>query len=952
MNNQFNFMFSLKEYLPLDYIKKKDAEKKIYADHNKLLGISQINSKNRYVQLSRSLKTYGYTFFLVKERTPKDKNKLIACLLGVTKQTIVRVDSETKDIIQQWQLTQLRRWAASPNSFTLDFGDYADAYYSVQTTEGDQISQLIAGYIDIILKKRKENEKAAPEEREGLATVEEFMKPGKATNVSVVTSGQRTAVTTKTSGGSNVNASGPSPLSAKSFEAYGIHNISGGSPTQQTAAMAIRNAFAMIRNSVGDLATMIPIPPLSNDEASLFWRQQTIDVNAHNITSVVAMQLATIGSLVLHVTGDSNAMDYELIASSINQLPNLLNQLSQSLKMLRAILDDEDLKDHLLQVAMDLANSLAQLIDKSQPVCMGDMKAMTDFHSAARQYSVNASDLLECLELLDMSDTFEQELIDACNAVAKAVGDLISRSKTTLKKPNTSQIAESTNKLVAESFEATSRLIMSTMVVNPSLVFQICKEQVVEGCALLRLKVDGLSHAFDAIADSNDINSLSDAAQRIEETLSNLLNLTSRAGIDVVHYDELDEQFKTMLEVISRMSNCYDSPENIIIGARDITLGTTHYISLLKQYASNIEDSEELLKKARCLAEATAHMVAAAKSSSKDFENQSKRDSLMNAVEGVKIAGVQAATSEIRENAFRNLARLLKEVISSSNQVSNSSKNASIYNRNQGSQLKLNQTINKIGEMNTSLISNLKTFNSKPRDYMAQDKLLKNGRSILIPSLSVITSCESAIPTIGDTFAKTQLASSSDIYKFNILELEKVVSLLEEFSSNITSKQALASIKEIESSIRDHVDTSTHSTSKSEKRQTIYDIGAKKLQASMNQSQNPTNDLLYAISGISRTLDLVGDDMNANEFTNQAILSLQTLASAVNDFSSVEHETEFKSELLQSALNISEALSKLIVSTEKADKHDTERLIQITNYNLNHMINILPTKKGYFIFNI
>ena len=36
---------------------------------------------------------------------------------------------------------------------TQDFGDYQDGYYSVQTTEGEQIAQLIAGYIDIILKK-------------------------------------------------------------------------------------------------------------------------------------------------------------------------------------------------------------------------------------------------------------------------------------------------------------------------------------------------------------------------------------------------------------------------------------------------------------------------------------------------------------------------------------------------------------------------------------------------------------------------------------------------------------------------------------------------------------------------------------------------------------------------------------------------------------------------------
>lgn len=56
-------------------------------------------------------------------------------------------------VLKTWPLTTVRRWAASPNSFTLDFGDYSESYYSVQTTEGETISQLIAGYIDIIIKK-------------------------------------------------------------------------------------------------------------------------------------------------------------------------------------------------------------------------------------------------------------------------------------------------------------------------------------------------------------------------------------------------------------------------------------------------------------------------------------------------------------------------------------------------------------------------------------------------------------------------------------------------------------------------------------------------------------------------------------------------------------------------------------------------------------------------------
>lgn len=81
------------------------------------------------------------------------KNKLVPRLFGVTKDAVLRLDEKTKEILKVWPLTSVRRWAASPNTFTLDFGDYSDGFYCVQTIEAEQILQLIAGYIDILLKK-------------------------------------------------------------------------------------------------------------------------------------------------------------------------------------------------------------------------------------------------------------------------------------------------------------------------------------------------------------------------------------------------------------------------------------------------------------------------------------------------------------------------------------------------------------------------------------------------------------------------------------------------------------------------------------------------------------------------------------------------------------------------------------------------------------------------------
>ena len=93
------------------------------------------------------------------------------------------MDEKTKEILKTWPLTTVKRWAASPNVFTLDFGDYQDQYYSVQTTEGEHISALIAGYIDIILKRRQRKERFGEDGNEEEAMEESFISPGRAIEI-------------------------------------------------------------------------------------------------------------------------------------------------------------------------------------------------------------------------------------------------------------------------------------------------------------------------------------------------------------------------------------------------------------------------------------------------------------------------------------------------------------------------------------------------------------------------------------------------------------------------------------------------------------------------------------------------------------------------------------------------------------------------------------------------
>ena len=58
-----------------------------------------------------------------------------------------------------------------------------DQYCSVQTTEGEQFSALIAGYIDIILKRRQRKEMFGEDGNEEEYLEESFIHPGRAIEI-------------------------------------------------------------------------------------------------------------------------------------------------------------------------------------------------------------------------------------------------------------------------------------------------------------------------------------------------------------------------------------------------------------------------------------------------------------------------------------------------------------------------------------------------------------------------------------------------------------------------------------------------------------------------------------------------------------------------------------------------------------------------------------------------
>ncbi|KAL5475501.1 hypothetical protein EMCRGX_G025323 [Ephydatia muelleri] len=140
-------MLNLVGYLPHDCIQLKDAEKSVWAEHSTLRKMSELNAKLCYIRFCHSLPTYGTHFTLVREKA-EEKSKLVPCLLGISKNGIIKVDHvKTRNVLTSWPLSYIKRWAFGSDVFILDFGDHRKKYV-VQTDEPDLLVDLIGGYID------------------------------------------------------------------------------------------------------------------------------------------------------------------------------------------------------------------------------------------------------------------------------------------------------------------------------------------------------------------------------------------------------------------------------------------------------------------------------------------------------------------------------------------------------------------------------------------------------------------------------------------------------------------------------------------------------------------------------------------------------------------------------------------------------------------------------------
>ncbi|XP_048001980.1 talin-1 isoform X10 [Leguminivora glycinivorella] len=787
----------LKEFLPASYVKVKGTEKKVFKEHKRHAGLSELDAKVLYTKNARDLPTYGVAFFLVKEKM-KGKNKLVPRLLGVTKDSVLRLDEKTKEILQTWPLTTVRRWCASPNTFTLDFGDYSDQYYSVQTTEAEQILQVIAGYIDIIVRKRRARDHLGIEGDEGSAMLEDSVSPSKANIIQhdtfksgkvntesvakpavmrpgaegakVFAVGHMTSAQQTTISGQVIT--GHTPPAASQVQQTRVTSIM--SEPQRALLSTITTGRELIKHTEESLSRAT-LPSLGQDAASVKWKQVTMDTSKQVVTSQIAAMNAATAQVVTLTSGSTEEVDHTAVGAAITTITSNLPEMTKGVQMIAALMEDDDNGDRLLDATRKLCSAFSDLLKAAEPETKEPRQSLLNAASRVGEASTSV--------LHTIGDEEDKETQDILLSLAKAVANttaaLVLKAKNVAAQCRDEQPLQ--NSIIAAATHcalATSQLVACAKVVAPTLHNPQCREQLTSAARLVARAVEKLvdsCRAAEGVAPQN-VEQLTAAAKRVSEELERLLqhcHTDRRAQPSVT-----ERSVETVMTASERVVEAHD-PAEMVRQARLLGQATAHLITNIKTEAEKqpSDAQRKLLAAAKLLADATARMVEAARQCATSPQDREKQENLRKAAEELRYITVDYAQGQdIVSSQMARLQETARHAASSATQLITSAHNAAQHNTNKYSQESLLQECEVLSEHIPRVVDAVQVAERRPDHAAARLDLIASADAFLQPSGHVLQAARAALPTVADAPTAKHLTHTTQQLTASCADLRSAVS--------------------------------------------------------------------------------------------------------------------------------------------------------------------------------
>ncbi|MGH0179282.1 UNVERIFIED_CONTAM: hypothetical protein FKN15_001239 [Acipenser sinensis] len=581
----------------------------------------------------------------------------------------------------------------------------------IQTTEGEQIAQLIAGYIDIILKKKKSKDHFGLEGDEESTMLEDSVSPKNLKEFLpkeyIKNKGEKKIFQAHNNSQSmtEIEAKVSYVKLARSLKTYGVSfflvkkkskdhfGLEGDeestmledsvSPKKSTVLQQQFNRVgkvehgsvalpAIMRSGAGgpesfQVGTMPQakqhitsgqmhrghMPPL----ASKAWRKNKMDESKHEIHSQVDAITAGTASVVNLTAGGPADTDYTAVGCAVTTISSNLTEMSKGVKLLAALVEDEGGNGHnLLHAAKNLACAVSDMLKTAQPASTEPRQVLLQ---AAGNVGQASGDLLQQIGESEADQRFQDMLMHLAKAVANAAAALVLKAKNVAQKTEDSGLQ---NRVIAAATQcalSTSQLVACTRVVAPTISSPVCQEQLIEAGKLVAKSVEGCVEASQAATnDEQLLKQVGSAATGVTQALNDLLQHIKQyttGGQPIGRYDQATD---TILNVTENIFSSMGDAGEMVRQARILAQATSDLVNAIKADAegeSDLENSRKLLSAAKLLADATAKMVEAAKGAAANPDSEEQQQKLREAAEGLRIATNAAAQNAIKKKLVSKL---------------------------------------------------------------------------------------------------------------------------------------------------------------------------------------------------------------------------------------------------------------------------------------------------------
>eukprot|EP01122_Echinamoeba_exundans_P006474 TRINITY_DN1832_c0_g2_i1.p1 TRINITY_DN1832_c0_g2~~TRINITY_DN1832_c0_g2_i1.p1 ORF type:complete len:1932 (+),score=539.51 TRINITY_DN1832_c0_g2_i1:105-5900(+) len=752
----------LSKYLPAAWLKDKKIEADLLAEHKRLSGMSELDAKYRYVQLARVLKNYGRTLFVVLEAQDKNSRvtkikKPFEIILAINKENIEKWDAETREVLKQWPLLTVRRWAHTTATLALEFGapgSAAEETLFMHTTEGSAITSLIAGYIDIMAEHRgiftsprddlDETQLEASVAVTGTSTITNLIMESKGSAF------PRTQQLTIEGLASTIRAlqtlSSELALGLESFSAS--HTLTSDQWSDQMTAY--------LKNLDTDLQKMLS---LVRSDPEKFDRNQADKISRSLNAQILGLSITA--KNIAAITGNKSLLDgARNISDAVSNLLSLIEKAAPGMDVQRFL------------------NQLAEA-EKAVAAAAAALEQERLQHFADKGFEVL---MLECIA--DVNSGIET-LVDAAQDAAPTLLDVGVREKLEDEAGNTRATA---------GWAVHTLTSLAPVMVDPKIQGLVENSTNTITSSANRL----VSTARAANLEKKHQNKIDKPLKRLNLSIKLLLDV--RAIVETRGAEgevDLETPASLLLAALAQVRKNIDVPNDLVTPTRNAVNATNLIVRDTKTLADVSDEAtqDRLMKAAKNIGETMNALLENTKVYFKDTMNMNAKGDILENASKLEAycqdiltdAGVTAALTALRYTAKISVARTIK--------LLNLSLNASPSIKDKEAKAKLDAIALSIADNINAMIVALNPAAKKPNDIVVQKKLMSVIKTNL-PGFHSFLADIKAMKKLGRSAEeKASLAGASD-------SLSEALGLLEKACKTVGN---IGSMNEIEEALEDFV---------------------------------------------------------------------------------------------------------------------------------------------------